>query len=313
MAILRSVLTPGVLGIIVLGAGIVATCPRACGGEPADELPREIKARASAKSRNWIGARSAPLCQRESPRGDKAPRSDANTHPDSSFENRSSIRDLTAARQLIVVKTADWSAVPATMELFERSKAGHWERHAGPVPAAIGRNGLRWGLGLHGSATVRVAVKREGDDCAPAGVFSLDQVFGSAPVEAARFLKMPYVRTAPDLEGVDDPASRYYNRLVRRGSIARPDWRSSEKMSGAGGQYRWGVVVRHNWDQRPGFGSCIFLHLWAGPGIGTSGCTAFAPETMETLLHWLDRSAHPLLVQLPAGEYRARRVAWGLP
>ena len=226
---------------------------------------------------------------------------------------KTTIPEMAAARQLIVVKTADWPSVEATIELFERADAGDWKRFAGPFPAVVGRSGIRWGIGLHGCAPRGAREKREGDGCAPAGVFDLDTVFGYAPANAAGFLKLPYTEVTDDLEGIDDPASRHYNRLVRRSSIAKPDWHSSEKMRGPGGLYRWGVVVRHNWRQQPGRGSCIFLHLWRGPGSGTSGCTAFTPETMGTLLHWLDRGGHPLLVQLPAEEYRRRRQAWHLP
>jgi L,D-peptidoglycan transpeptidase YkuD (ErfK/YbiS/YcfS/YnhG family) len=35
-----------------------------------------------------------------------------------------------------------------------------------------------------------------------------------------------------------------------------------------GERYRWGVVVAHNWDQIPGRGSCIFLHVWQAPNEG---------------------------------------------
>lgn len=226
---------------------------------------------------------------------------------------KAAIPAIARTRQLIVVKTGDWAAVPATLELFERADGGVWKSHAGPFPAVTGRHGLRWGLGLHGSAPAGAVEKRESDGCAPAGVFELDQVFGSAPAAEASFLKLPYITATPDLEGVDDPASRHYNRLVRRSEVRQPDWRSSEKMLNPDGLYRWGVVVRHNWSQRPGSGSCIFLHLWRGPGTGTAGCTAFAPETMDALLHWLDRDAHPLLVQLPRDEYAARQQSWRLP
>lgn len=226
---------------------------------------------------------------------------------------KAAIPELIRARQLIVVKTKDWSAVSATVELFERVDGGRWKSHAGPFPAVTGRNGLRWGLGLHGSAPAGAARKSEGDGCGPAGVFALDQVFGSAPPESGRFLKLPYIMATPDLEAIDDPASRHYNRLVLRSEVQKPDWKSSEKMLNRHGLYRWGVVVRHNWSQHPGSGSCIFLHLWRGPAAGTAGCTAFAPESMDTLLHWLDRAAHPLLVQLPLDQYAAKQRAWGLP
>jgi hypothetical protein len=78
--------------------------------------------------------------------------------------------------------------------------------------------------------------------------------------------------------------------------------------------YRFTVWVGHNdAPVAPGGGSCIFLHLRAGPQDVTAGCTAFEPEPMEKLLHWLDPKARPFLVQLPEVEYRARAAEWGLP
>jgi L,D-peptidoglycan transpeptidase YkuD (ErfK/YbiS/YcfS/YnhG family) len=226
---------------------------------------------------------------------------------------KSYIPELTVARQMIVVKVSNWSEFVATMDLFERAAGGEWKHCAGPFAAVIGRNGLRWGMGLHGTAPAGTTGKCEGDGCAPAGVFELDQVFGSAAAESTRLLKMPYIVTTADLEGVDDPTSRYYNRLVRRSEIRRPDWRSSEKMIDADGLYQGGVVVRHNWYQQRGCGSCIFLHLWRKPTAGTAGCTAFARDTVDTLLHWLDHDLSPVLVQLSASEYEARKRAWSLP
>jgi D-alanyl-D-alanine dipeptidase len=78
--------------------------------------------------------------------------------------------------------------------------------------------------------------------------------------------------------------------------------------------YRWGLVVRHN--AAPpvaGRGSCIFLHVWAGPGRGTAGCTAMGEESLTEILRWLDPKKGPLLVQLTEVEYARLRGAWRLP
>ena len=113
------------------------------------------------------------------------------------------------------------------------------------------------------------------------------------------------------MEGIDDPKSRHYNRIVDGSAVEAKDWNSSERMRIE--PYRWGAVVGHNWKQVPGAGSCIFLHVWEGPGVATSGCTAMAEEDMLRLTLWLDRTKKPLLVQLPAEEYRRLRAAWKLP
>ena len=79
-------------------------------------------------------------------------------------------------------------------------------------------------------------------------------------------------------------------------------------------QYRLGVVVQHNADPVvAGRGSCIFLHIWMGPKVGTSGCTAVEAKHMEALLRWLDPQAKPVFIQLPESEYVHLRSAWRLP
>ena len=42
-------------------------------------------------------------------------------------------------------------------------------------------------------------------------------------------------------------------------------------------------------------------------------CTAMAPDAMQPLLAWLDRSRKPVFVQLPQAHYARLRGAWDLP
>ena len=63
------------------------------------------------------------------------------------------------------------------------------------------------------------------------------------------------------------------------------------------GLYRWGIVVGHNPANQPGAGSCIFIHLWRGPGQPTAGCTAMSEENLPRILAWLDPALDPRLVQ----------------
>jgi D-alanyl-D-alanine dipeptidase len=78
--------------------------------------------------------------------------------------------------------------------------------------------------------------------------------------------------------------------------------------------YRWGILVDHNANPPvAGGGSCIFMHIWRGPGQPTVGCTAMAQADLELLLGWLDPERKPLLVQLPATQYQKLRHRWNLP
>lgn len=218
------------------------------------------------------------------------------------------------ARQMIVVTTADWDAVDATLQRYERGDDGAWRAIGDPVPAAVGRTGLAWGTGIHPDPRDDGPQKREGDGKAPAGIYRLSSAFGYAPAAEASWIRMPYVQSDARIECVDDSRSRFYNRRVDRDTIPQPDWTSHEEMRRNDELYRWGVWVDHNSDPpRPMGGSCIFLHVWAGPGAATSGCTAMAESDLRQVLAWLDPRARPVLVQLPAAQYRRLGTAWRLP
>jgi L,D-peptidoglycan transpeptidase YkuD (ErfK/YbiS/YcfS/YnhG family) len=100
---------------------------------------------------------------------------------------------LARSRQVVVVTTRGWDAVPGTLRRFERrGKSGAWVRVGADVPVAVGRNGLGWGVGVveTGGMTEGPA-KREGDGKAPAGVFALGSAFGFAPFREAAWLRVP--------------------------------------------------------------------------------------------------------------------------
>ena len=225
------------------------------------------------------------------------------------------IPEIRHGRQLIVVTTRGWNDTKATVQLFARPEGepAAWQAFGKPFPAVVGACGFGWGIGLHGTGEPEAPCKVEGDRRAPAGVFKLYSVFGLASPDRVRFLHFPYRQVTSTTEAVDDPRSKYYNRIVNREVVSRPDWSTSESMQRVGGRYRFGVMVEHNWGQLPGYGSCIFLHLWGGADHGTSGCTAMGSPDMNRLLHWLDARQDPLVVQLPLGEYVKRRASWDLP
>lgn len=214
--------------------------------------------------------------------------------------------------QMLVVVTAGWDAVDGTLRAFERKDSGSAWIEAGPsVPVVVGRAGLAWGRGLH-PAQQDGPAKREGDGKSPAGVFTLGEAFGLAGEPPAEW-RLPYLSLTGEVECVDDVASPHYNRLVTKASAGTPDWKSSEKMW-MEPLYKWGVVVEHNRHpvQASG-GSCIFLHIWRGPGKGTAGCTAMEEAALTSIIAWLDQAKKPLLVQLQQEEYARLRATWGLP
>jgi len=221
---------------------------------------------------------------------------------------------IAESRQLILVTTGGWNAVDGEIRLYERDSINdRWKAVGEKISVVVGRNGMAWGRGLHGDPIGEGPVKQEGDGRAPAGVFRLSSAFGYAPPEQAGDVKLPYVQAVATLECVDDPQSAHYNRIIDRGAVENPDWKSSERMRREDDQYRWGVVVDHNAQGVSGRGSCVFLHIWEGAGKGTAGCTAMNLSSIEDLLRRLDAKKRPILVQLPQVELARWRKAWGLP
>lgn len=217
-----------------------------------------------------------------------------------------------AARQLALVITPGWDNTAGTLQRFARTGAkAPWRRVGRAIPVVVGSSGLAWGADSLGGGSD--PHKREGDGRSPAGVFPLDTAFGFAAASAMSWVRLPYRPLGAGTECVDDTSSVHYNTIVERGQVPRVDWNSSEHMRRIK-EYQVGVLVGYN--SRPirtGGGSCIFLHIWDGPGSNTAGCTAFPRADVERMLAWLDPEKHPVLVQLPSAQYARLKTPWALP
>lgn len=224
---------------------------------------------------------------------------------------------LRSSTEIVVVTTADWNSPQGVLRRYERSKTSKkWKAIGEPIAVMVGKTGLAWGSGIiHVDAPISSTnepMKKEGDGRAPAGVFRLSKIFGYAP-QAQPGWKMPYLSLTSSVECVDDTASKFYNQVVDRSAVS-PDWNSSEHMLRSDDLYRWGILVEHNSSPAvAGGGSCIFMHIWRGPGQPTVGCTAMPQADLESLIAWLDPARTPLLVQLPEAQYKSLRKSWRLP
>lgn len=206
-----------------------------------------------------------------------------------------------------------WDATAAELQLWTRDGAA-WRPARSAWQGVIGRTGAAWGVGLHGRGTPTGRsgpIKREGDGASPAGVFAIAGTYGYAdrpPTGAG----LPYTQVDPSWKCVDDPRSRHYNRILDQ-RTTKQDWTSAEDMRRSDDLYTWVVDVAHNAPRSAGDGSCIFLHVWSGPGSSTVGCTAMPAPTLAELIAVLSPGDLPALVLLPRAEYDALRSAWDLP
>jgi L,D-peptidoglycan transpeptidase YkuD (ErfK/YbiS/YcfS/YnhG family) len=214
--------------------------------------------------------------------------------------------------QLLVVLSDDFDSTHAQLTRYARAPGKSWQHSGTPSAAMLGYAGYAWGDGLHGRGAPAGRpgpLKREGDGRSPAGIFALGTVHGYAPAAHGR---MPYLTATDEQRCVDDPSSRYYNRIVSERDVVA-DFASAERMKRRDAMYEIAIDVQHNRDPVvPGDGSCIFIHVWAAPNTPVSGCTGLARSDLLALANWLEPDA-ALLVALPRAEYRALRTAWSLP
>lgn len=223
-------------------------------------------------------------------------------------------RDLDHSRQCIVVITDDWASTSGALFVFERvDLTTSWKRRGPPFSVVLGKNGLGQGRGMIQLRFEGAPNKKEGDNRAPAGIFRLSSAFGYAPERSVSWIRLPYQMLTNQTEGIDDPRSHYYNKLMDRSKASQVDWRSSERMRRADILYKWGVILDHNPDALPAAGSCIFLHIWKNASTPTTGCTAISESNLLRLLRWFDPDQHPILVQMPRGPYRSIQEEWSLP
>ena len=216
------------------------------------------------------------------------------------------------ARQLVLVVAEDWQSQTARLQRFSRLNNA-WQPDGAPYQVNLGRNGLGWGLGLH--APQQGSQKQEGDGKAPAGAFAMPQAFGYL---SQANTALPYQAMHAGHYCMDVNSSPYYNQIIDSAKLGeqavagssepmRLDIHKQQQV------YKKGIVVAHNPDNITARGSCIFMHLQAGPGVPTAGCTSMHEKHMDDLLAWLQPAHNPIYVALPADEYQRLMFAWGLP
>lgn len=186
-------------------------------------------------------------------------------------------RVLSGLGKLAVVTTASANDTQGRIRLYARGEPqGAWKPLSAGEPAVVGRNGLAWGFPFRDTAHDGEPVKEEGDGRTPAGFYRIGHSFGFAAGRQAGYLTLRAGRTIC----VDDPGSPAYNTLVSvRPGASKP---RGEDM-GAEPLYRRGLVIDYPSDAAKRAGSCIFLHVWRGPGQGTAGCIALPERRVANL------------------------------
>ncbi len=176
-------------------------------------------------------------------------------------------------RQLIIVKA---TKKPMANVFILQKNANLWTQVFPTIEADVGSQGIS-------------SNKIEGDDKTPAGLFALGPAFSSESLA----LKTNYRHVNSLDKFIDDADDKNYNHWVHGETKAT----SYETMLREDGVYKYGVVINYNMHPVvPGRGSAIFMHIWYGPNIGSTGCVTMSEENMLKILHWLDGTQNPYIL-----------------
>jgi D-alanyl-D-alanine dipeptidase len=184
---------------------------------------------------------------------------------------------LADALSLVLVTTPSMNSSAARARLYKRgAPAEEWIPEGKAEAAVVGKAGLAWGHGFLEHKVEGDAEKTEGDLRTPAGIFPIGRTFG---FDASNHPGHVVLKVGETL-CVDDPASPAYNKIVSRQDVGPSV--SAEDMR-AIPLYRAGIVVDYPTDREGRRGSCIFIHVWRGPGMGTAGCVAMPEPRVKAL------------------------------
>ena len=190
-------------------------------------------------------------------------------------------RPLHRATRLIIVTVPSMTSANATLHTFERRSPADatWMRAGPPETAVVGTAGIGWSASYTHLAKKDEAIKQEGDKRTPAGVFRVAGPFGFDSSKLAGYTQL----TKDNSFCVDDPTSSLYGKIVGKGLAKLA--KSSENMSSAPGLKR-GMIVDYPARRGAKAGSCIFVQVWDGQGVGTNARIGMAEDRLTVLQKW---------------------------
>lgn len=199
---------------------------------------------------------------------------------------------LKDATRLVLVIARSMDDTRATLRTFERSsKDEAWVPSSVPEPAVVGAHGLAWGHPFVSRAEPGEPEKREGDNRTPAGIYAFGATFGFDEAKRDGHLRL----ASGEHYCVDDVRSPHYGRIVPK-SVAG-EGMSGEEMA-AVEVYKRGIVIDYPPKRQSKAGSCIFVHIWEGEGVGTWGCVALPEARVAHLQDWA-RAERTVIAILP--------------
>ena len=128
--------------------------------------------------------------------------------------------------------------------------------------------------------------KKEGDQKTPLGEFNLGVVIGThSSNEITKKTNIKYIQINQNMYWVDDPKSKYYNKLVDLTKVQQ-DWNTAEHLIDYPKQYEYAIEIKTNPQNIPNNGSAIFLHCICKKY--TAGCIAIQKNIMRKIIELIN-------------------------
>ncbi len=217
-------------------------------------------------------------------------------------------------KQVLVGTTSGWDSSNVSLTLYEK-KFGKWKKVNSSWKARLGRSGLAWGRGLN-PVPQGARAKKEGDWCAPAGVFKIGIGAWGYASSIRKNDNLQYVQITTRDMWYEDTSSPLYNQYRRLDHEPRTQAEKKAQMRQGDHAHSLKLFIAHNAAPNAiaGKGSSIFFHIWRGGGSkATAGCTAMSEGNLKNMIARIDPAKHPVYVLLPKAEYDRYRLAWKLP
>ncbi|MGV8084304.1 MAG: Ig-like domain-containing protein [Coriobacteriia bacterium] len=186
--------------------------------------------------------------------------------------------------QVIVVTANSMSTSKATLTTYQKSN-GVWSKVMSAT-ACVGKKGM-----------VRDGARIEGGLQTPLGTYSLPYAFGVGGNPNGNGTSLPYKPVGSNTYYDGNYGSPSFNDLVEGKPAAGDNYEYMYQPTA----YKYGIDVGFNLEQKPGKGNAIFIHCNTGSGY-TAGCISISQSGMVSLLQWLDRTQHPVVLICLTGE-----------
>lgn len=195
---------------------------------------------------------------------------DPPTFHGAAFENSS---------QVVVVTSPSMNSTDATLTAYQKS-GNSWNAVLS-ASALIGQNGMQYD-------NARV----QNTNTTPSGVYGIPFAFGWASNPGTR---LAYRVADSNSYWDENSGSPTYNRWVEGNPGGENEQLAAQPL------YKYALALDFNWNQTPGKGAGIFIHI--KPHYYTGGCVGIAESELVQLMQWLDPSANPKVLICPQSDF----------